>query len=119
MSLNILIAWIMNIAFDAAGQLAFKSGALSENHHHGIRYILGILGNRWILLGIGCYFVEFFLWLGLLSLVPLSDGVLLGSFNIVAVFLGGRYFLNEKVTKYKVVGVTLVTLGVILIGANM
>ncbi len=111
--------WMLNVATDTAGQLAFKAGTLDETRHEGAHYLLRILRNRWIWMGIGCYLFEFFLWLGFLSLVPLSDGVLLGSINIVAVMIAGRYCFREAFTPYKVVGIVLITLGVALVGADL
>ena len=119
MSPQILIFWILNIITDTAGQLAFKAGADDENHHVGLRYFLQILRNKCVIMGIFCYAFEFFLWLGFLSLVPLSDGVLLGSFNIVVILFAGRYFFNEKMTKLKIMGIILITLGVTLVGYNI
>lgn len=118
MSATVLIVWVLNVVVDTFGQLAFKAGTLRENHHAGARYLLRVLGNRWIWLGIGCYAVEFFLWLGFLSLVPLSNGVLLGSINIVVILVGSRLWFGERLPPYKVAGIALVTLGVALVGTT-
>ena len=119
LSLQVLVFWFLNILVDTAGQLEFKAGALKESHHENmVQYYLNILRNHWILLGIGCYVVEFFLWLIFLTLVPLSNGILLGSINIVAILFAGKYFFKERITPLKLVGIVLVTLGVALVGAN-
>lgn len=117
--LKIFILWLLNIIADATGQLAFKAGAIDENHHSGFRYFLKLLSNKWVISGVLCYVIEFFLWLSFLSLVPLSDGVLLGSFNIVAILFVGRYFFNEHITQYKLIGIILITLGVVLVGLDI
>jgi drug/metabolite transporter (DMT)-like permease len=72
----------------------------------------------WLWLGVGCYVFEFLVWLAFLSLIPLSDGVLLGSINIVAIMLAGRLLFGEKLTRLRVVGIALVTLGVAVVGAG-
>jgi len=118
MSLQVLTFWFLTILVDTAGQLAFKAGALAENHHNGLRYYLHILRNGWILCGIGCFMVEFFVWLSFLTLVPLSNGVLLGSFNIVVILIASRLCFKERITPYKLAGIALVTLGVLLVGVN-
>jgi drug/metabolite transporter (DMT)-like permease len=51
-------------------------------------------------------------------LIPLSDGVLLGSINIVAIMLAGRWLFGERLTRLRVVGIALVTLGVAVVGAG-
>ena len=60
--------------------------------------------------------LEFVLWLAFISLVPLSDGVLLGSISIVVVMLLGRVFFRERLTPLRVLGILLVSLGVGIVG---
>ena len=62
--------------------------------------------------------LEFVIWLAFLSLVPLSEGVLLGSINIVAIMLAGRYFFAEKLSPLRVVGIGLISLGVAVVGVQ-
>ena len=118
MTSQMLLFWLLTIVVDTAGQLAFKAGTLAENQYDGLRYYLQILRNAWILAGIGCFFVEFFIWLSFLTLVPLSNGVLLGSLNIVVSLIAIRVFFNERLTPYKLAGIALVTLGVMLVGVT-
>jgi len=70
----------------------------------------------WLWLGIGCYVIEFLVWVAFLSLVPLSEGVLLGSINIVAIMVAGRILFGEKLTRLRVAGIVLVSLGVAIVG---
>jgi hypothetical protein len=42
--------------------------------------------------------IEFLVWIAFLSLIPLSEGVLLGSINIVAIMIAGRFLFGEKLT---------------------
>jgi drug/metabolite transporter (DMT)-like permease len=59
---------------------------------------------------------EFLVWIAFLSLIPLSEGVLLGSINIVAIMLAGRFLFGERLTRLRVAGIALVTLGVAIVG---
>ena len=68
-------------------------------------------------LGIFAYVAEFLLWLAFLTLVPLSEGILLGSINIIVIMILGRFFFNEKLTPMRVIGIGLVALGVAIVGA--
>ncbi len=70
----------------------------------------------WLWLGIASYVFEFLVWIAFLSLVPLSEGVLLGSINIVAIMLAGRFLFGERLTRLRVAGIGLVTLGVAIVG---
>jgi drug/metabolite transporter (DMT)-like permease len=119
MSLKIFIFWLLNIVTETAGQLSFKTGAITEDHHSGLGYFLKILRNRWIVVGICCYVIEIFLWLSFLSLVSLSNAFLLCSFNIVVISFAGKYFFRETMTRYKFAGITLITAGIIVVGFNI
>jgi drug/metabolite transporter (DMT)-like permease len=55
-------------------------------------------------------------WIAFLSLIPLSEGILLGSINIVAIMLAGRLVFGEQLTRLRVTGILLVTLGVAIVG---
>lgn len=66
----------------------------------------------WI--GVGCFCIEFAAWYALLSLVPLSLAVLIGSINIVAVMLAGRMLFRERLDSMHITGMCLVVIGVAL-----
>jgi drug/metabolite transporter (DMT)-like permease len=71
----------------------------------------------WIWIGIGSYVVEFLIWIAFLSLLPLSEAILLGSINIVAIMVAGHFLFGEKLTRLRLSGILLVTLGVAIVGA--
>jgi drug/metabolite transporter (DMT)-like permease len=116
MTSTLVLLWLLNIFFDTLGQIAFKAGAIADNQATGWRHWFNILTNRWILLGISCYLAEFLLWLAFLSLVPLSEGVLLGSINIVVVMIAGRILFKEHLTHLRILGISLVAIGVAIVG---
>lgn len=66
--------------------------------------------------GIACFCVEFVAWYALLSLIPLSLAVLIGSINIVVVMLGGKILFRERLDGLRVTGMCLISLGVALAG---
>ena len=68
----------------------------------------------WI--GLTCFVFEFLVWLALLSLVPLSLGMLVGSINVVVVMLAGKILFNERLDRMRVAGMWLITIGVALAG---
>jgi drug/metabolite transporter (DMT)-like permease len=77
-----------------------------------------MLARPWLWLGGACYVIEFLVWIAFLSLVPLSEGVLLGSINIVVIMLAGRWLFGERLTRMRVAGILLVSLGVAIVGAS-
>lgn len=111
-----VLFWIANILFDTIGQLSFKAAAISPGGLSGLARWRRIFGNRWIWIGASAYIAEFLLWLAFLSLVPLSQAVLVGSVNILAVMLGGRIFFAEKLTTRRTGAALLIACGVALVG---
>ena len=116
MNLTVVAVWLLTILIDTVGQLAFKAAASENTQHDGFAHWKAMLVRPWIWIGISSYIIEFVTWLVFLSLVPLSDGVMLGSINIVVILIAGRLFFNEKLTRNRLIGVVLITLGVTVVG---
>lgn len=114
----VLALWLANIVLDSTGQLAFKAAAGDPHAGEGLARWRRMAARPWLWLGVGCYVIEFLVWVAFLSLLPLSEGVLLGSINIVAIMLAGRWFFGEKLTRLRLVGIALVSLGVAIVGAG-
>ncbi|KQP48564.1 EamA family transporter [Pseudorhodoferax sp. Leaf274] len=109
--------WTANMLLDTCGQLAFKAAAQADARAGtGLARWRWMLGRPWLWIGVGCYAAEFLVWLAFLSLVPLSDGVLLGSINIVVVMLAGRLLFAEALSPLRLAGILLVTAGVAVVG---
>ena len=116
MSATVVTLWLLNILLDTFGQLSFKAAAAGENLGEGIARWKAMARRPWIWCGIGCYVGEFLIWLAFLSLLPLSEGVLLGSINIVAVMLVGRWLFDEKLSPLRTLGILLIAGGVAVVG---
>ncbi|BEU97147.1 EamA family transporter [Acidovorax sp. DW039] len=113
----VVVLWTMNMLVDTGGQLAFKAAAMTDPQAgSGLSRWIWMAQRPWLWIGVGCYIAEFLVWLAFLSLVPLSDGVLLGSINIVAVMVAGRFLFHEKLSRMRVLGILLVSAGVAVVG---
>ncbi len=110
------LLWLINLIFDTAGQLALKAASLHGKELDGFARWKAMAANIFIWIGIGCFVGEFFFWLSFLSLVPLSQGVLVGCVNILGVMIGGKIFFNEKITLARAGAISLIALGVALVG---
>jgi drug/metabolite transporter (DMT)-like permease len=107
--------WILNIVLDTAGHLAFKSAAIAEHETEWQRW--KVMLSSWPLwIGISCFCLQFGVWLALLSIVPLSLGMLIGSINIVVVMLAGKVVFGERLDRMRVTGMLLMTIGAALAG---
>jgi drug/metabolite transporter (DMT)-like permease len=112
----VLTLWVLNVLVDSGGQLAFKAAAADPRAGDGLARWRYMARQPWLWAGIACYVAEFVLWLAFLSLVPLSEGVLLGSINIVAIMVAGRFLFAEKLSPMRVTGILLVSIGVAVVG---
>ena len=116
MSPLVVTLWLLNVTLDTVGQLAFKAAAGDPRAGDGLARWKYMLARPWIWIGIVSYVAEFLVWIAFLSLVDLSEGVLLGSINIVVIMIAGRILFREKLTPLRVTGILLVTAGVAIVG---
>lgn len=119
MTLYILLIWMTNLFFDTVGQLSFKAAAIRNSGNTGLAHWQDMFSRPWIWLGIFSYVMEFVAWVAFLSLVQLSVGVMLASFNMVVIMVGGRVFFKEKLTLWRLLGLAFITLGVIFVGMDV
>jgi drug/metabolite transporter (DMT)-like permease len=110
-----IILWIANVFLDTAGHLAFKSAAVTEDESELGRWKT-MLSHPRLWIGIICFCLEFAVWFALLSLIPLSQAILIGSINIVVVMIAGRILFRERLDFLRVAGITLIAVGVALAG---
>lgn len=118
MSPTVVTLWLANILLDTFGQLSFKAAASGTDLGGGLARWKAMARRPWIWCGIACYVGEFLAWLAFLSLLPLSEGVLLGSINIVAVMLAGRVLFGEKLSPLRTLGIVLIAGGVAVVGLS-
>src|SRR5258706_8320402 len=111
MSSQALFFWIANIILDSAGHLAFKSAALTHGENELERW-KEMLSSPRLWMGFACFGLEFAVWFALLSLIPLSQAVLIGSINIVVVMLAGRLLFRERLDRLRVAGMSPIAGGV-------
>ncbi len=115
MSTAAFFFWFLNIVLDTTGHLAFKSAAVAESDNEWQRWKkMFLLPAMWV--GVICFGLEFLVWLALLSLIPLSLAMLIGSINVVLVMWAGKIIFHERLDRMRIAGMWLITLGVALAG---
>lgn len=115
------LAWLLwgaNAVLDTAGQLLLKAAAMDPAGGTQRERWRRIVRRPVLWLGLACFTAEFLFWVGFLSLVPLSAGVLLGSINIVVVMAVGRALFSERLTPLRTAGMLLIVAGVALVGVG-
>ena len=112
-----LVFWFLNVLLDTVGHLAFKRAAIVDHDIEWRRWLL-MLSTPAIWLGIFCFVFEFLVWLALLSVIPLSLAVMLGAINIAVVMVAGKWVFGERLDRMRVIGMWLITRGVVLAGVG-
>lgn len=74
------------------------------------------LPRVYIWVGIMVVTMGFLVWMALLSRLDLSQALPMLAFGYLPWLVIGRYFLGEAITPMRVVGVTLIVLGVLCMG---
>jgi drug/metabolite transporter (DMT)-like permease len=105
--------WLLIVLVDTVGHMAFKRAAIADHHNELHRWKI-MLSSFPLWLGITCFGVEFVSWLALLSMLPLSVGVLLAAFNIVTIMFAGRWLYRETLQPIQLLGMTFIFVGVTL-----
>lgn len=103
---------------NSAGQLLFKGASLRADRPGIAAHWQALALDPFLWLAIAIYIFEFFMWLAFLSVVPLWQGVMVGSIDILAVMVGGRIFFGEKITGSRAIAVSLIAVGVLLVGGG-
>ena len=112
---ELLILFPISIACDVAGQVFFKLGADRLPDFHGttpIKFLMGLICDRWLMAGIATFTFETFIWLRILSDIPLSIAFPIASLNFIGVTLASRLLFHEEVSPIQWLGCLLVTVGV-------
>jgi drug/metabolite transporter (DMT)-like permease len=112
------ILWIINIFLDTAGHLSFKAAADAKAADARGSW-LTMFRSVYLWTGLVCFCLEFAVWFALLSLIPLSQAVLVGSINIVVLMIAGRLLFRERLDRLRVGGMILIAAGVALAGGGM
>lgn len=113
----VFAVWAVNVVLDSGGHFAFKLAAIESNADASfLAHWRHMLARRWLWLGVFCFVGEFVAWVAFLSLVPLAQGVLLGTIGIVVVMVGGRIMFHERLTRLRLAGMLLIIAGVAFVG---
>lgn len=109
---------IINTLIGATGSLFLKKGA--AKFHINIRVgiiklIMDTIKNWEIILGVFLYFISSILFLYLLKTEDLSLLYPITALSYVFVTILSIYVLREKMNRYKLFGISLIILGVVLV----
>lgn len=117
--LMILLCAFLN----ASIQIVLKKGMLQIGHfefcfQNAWPFLLSILGNPYIILGIILQPLGLSIWLLVISRVEISYAYPLASTAYILTALGGYFFLNESLSASRILGILVIMGGVYLVARN-
>ena len=122
-NLEIFFLFLLFILSDTATQIFLKKGATNlgeiplDQISHIFIYVLSILSNINIMMGILFVLIAFFSWLAILSKVDLSKAQLMNALVYVTVPLASIFFLGETIQMTQMFGILLISLGALIASA--
>ena len=114
---KIFLLIVLNDLGDCIARLLMKKGLAQPGAGFlGLGQILEFIaqnaGSGLVWLGILVYALNFFLWIAILSRVELSVAMPVGSTSYVIIPLVAMFFLGEKVSALRWVGILLIVAGI-------
>jgi multidrug transporter EmrE-like cation transporter len=110
---------VVAVLLESMGHLFLKQAA--ERHFSGanlLRMLRGAYKDKWFVIGITCFVLEFVCWTLALQRLDVSLAYQLGCLSFVGVALLSRLLLREQICVTRWVGITCVLLGSILVGMS-
>jgi drug/metabolite transporter (DMT)-like permease len=111
------LAALISILLGAIAQYFFKIGVIDiSNKSNGITEVIkSIMANLYIWGGAFCSGLSLLLWFYVLSKMELSRAYPLVSLGYIFTLILGYFLLNEAITPVKIIGISLIVLGVFVL----
>ena len=107
--------FILGAVLQGATQLCLKKGAQRHQDVQGIRYMLNVVRNKWVIIGVLIYLLEMVLWVVLLMYIPLAIAFPLTGIQEVIMILFAAFVLKESVSRMEWAGAFLIAMGIAFI----
>ena len=111
---------LTGVLLNACAQLLLKAGTNAVGHFEfSGREIISVapklLFEPHIMGGLACYAISVVVWIGALSRTPVSIAYPMLSIGYIVNAVAAWYLFSEALTPARIVGITLIIIGVILI----
>lgn len=113
---------LLTVCISVVAQTFLKTGMKDIGKIDGLELelLLGLIWkmgtNVFVILGLSMYVVGTFFWLVLLSRLDLSFLYPFGALQYLFIYIISYFFLGEHITLGRIVGVSVVLLGILIIG---
>lgn len=103
--------------FVTASEVFLKKGANDIEGFHGLLDLADspLLSSPWIWMGVLCYIISLGFWIKVLQILPLNIAFNLVNIEHVFIPIASHIFLDELISPMRIVGISIVLLGVWLI----
>lgn len=103
-----IILLFLAVNIEAVAQLSLKQAAIGGTTR--------ISHRLWLGFGISCFVIEAIVWTLVLSMLDVSVAYPMGSLSFVAIAVLSSWFLREKITPERWLGVVFIIGGTALVG---
>jgi len=113
-----MIGLFTAIVLGAMGQLFLKLASSGAGNRDFFNFYMSLAKNVNLWLGFSCYGLSFLIWLKVLSRYDLSFARPLVGLGYVIAALLAWWFLGEKITIIRWLGIFLIVSGVVIVGMS-
>lgn len=117
------IITLTSVSLNALAQIALRKtmltlGAMPSDFSGYFQLGLNLLTNIWFILGMGCYVLSIGLWMAVLSKVEVSLAYPFLSIGYILTAVIGYFFMQENVNMIRIIGLTFICVGIIIISRS-
>jgi multidrug transporter EmrE-like cation transporter len=107
MAYKYVLIFLLSVFIASVSQILLKKSA-NKNHANGWREYL----NKYVIIAYFIFFISTILTIIAYKGVELKYGPIIESVGYIFILIMGKMFLNEKITKNKMLGILLIIIGV-------
>ncbi len=116
-------AILLSVMLNASAQIFLKLGTksiprITNEHTNSFLILFYILIEKYIVTGLICYVISIGVWIYALSKVDVSTAYPMLSIGYIVTVLIGWKMLNESITPWKIMGIFIIIIGVIIVIRN-
>jgi drug/metabolite transporter (DMT)-like permease len=124
LSLKSVSLFCISMLLYTLGNILFKKGMNRfmtptqtgwRGHWAGVKQVLS---SKLIMLGLLVFVLEAIVWLAFLSITPLNIAAPLSSANNIFILIASAWFLKERISRKRWLGVTLIITGILFVGGG-
>ena len=119
MKLFYVVGFLLLMLFDTLAQVSFKFASIHAMPlTYDFAWLMRVLSHYWIYGAIIGYIGAFFTWMTLLKHAPVGPAFAASHMELISVTLLSIWLFNEPLTLVKVIGATLILIGVIFLAKD-